>query len=85
MFSYDFEVIILQISHIQGNKVLLDTDIWLLMENWFLFSEPFFWFIYIEFITHTYQNSMKWEKTIATTFKTKFGCCFCLLFQESIL
>ena len=60
-------------SHIQGNKVLLDTDIWLLMESWFLLSEPFYWFIYIEIITNTCQNSMKWEKTITTTFKTKFG------------
>ena len=49
------------------------TDIWLLMESWLLLSEPCYWFIYIEIITHTYQNSMKWEKTITTTFKTKFG------------
>ena len=40
MFSYDFKVVIFHISHIQGNKVLLDTDIWLLMESWFLLSEP---------------------------------------------
>ena len=38
------------------------------MESWLLLSEPFYWFI-----THTYQNEMKWEKTITTTFKTKFG------------
>ena len=62
---------IFQISHIQGNKVFLDTDIWLLMESWFLLSETFYWFIYIEIITYTYQNSMKWEETITTTFKTK--------------
>ena len=62
---------IFQISHIQGNKVFLDTDIWLLMESWFLLSVAFYWFIYIEIITHTYQNSMKWEETITTTFKTK--------------
>ena len=62
---------IFQISHIQGNKVFLDTDIWLLMESWFLLSETFYCFIYIEMITYTYQNIMKWEETITTTFKTK--------------
>ena len=61
---------IFQISHIQGNKVFSDT-IWLFMESWFLLYEIFCWFNYIEIITHTYQNSMKWEETITTTFKTK--------------
>ena len=50
---------IFQISHIQGNKVFLDTDIWLRMESWFLLSETFYWFIYIEIITYTYQNSIR--------------------------
>ena len=44
------------------------------MASWLLLIEPFYWFIYIEIITHTYQNSMKWAKTITTAFKTKF--CF---------
>ena len=43
------------------------------MERWFLLSETFNWFIYIEMITHTYQNSLEWEETITTTFLTKFG------------
>ena len=43
------------------------------MEGWFLLSKIFYWFIHIEIITHTYQNSLKWEKTITTKFKTKFG------------
>ena len=43
------------------------------MESWFLLSETFNWFIYIEMITHTYQNSMEWEEAITTIFKTKFG------------
>ena len=30
-------------------------------------------YLYIEIITHTHQNSMKCEKTITTTFKTKCG------------
>ena len=43
------------------------------MESWSLLSETFYWFIHIEIITHAYQNSIKWEETITTIFKTKFG------------
>ena len=68
---------IFQISHTQGNKVFLDIDIWLLMESWFLLSVTFYWFIYIEIITHTYQNSRKQSPQHLKP--------SCVLFPESIL
>ena len=55
-----------------GQTAPYTPGVWL-MDSWFLLSGLFYWFIHIEIITHTYQNSMKWEKTITTTIKTKFG------------
>ena len=43
------------------------------MESWFLLSATFYWYVYIEIINHTGQNSMKWEKTVTTTFKSNFS------------
>ena len=63
----------LHFAHPRQQGYLLDTDIWLPMESWFLLSETFSRLLYRNHNPPIYQNNGKWEKTITTTFKSMFG------------